>query len=149
MLGFERIAGRPPVTMGSLEPHVELIKRLVVPPCAIARDTDPAVMTRVEGAWDHPTGTRPSIRSSSQPVATAPRSSTEISPVLWMSRMVRFSDMAQVLSHHGRGVFGQRVPEHTNGAARPVNQARHLTSGSPSELRLPHRRESQTPATRQ
>ena len=54
VLGFEPVPGRPSVAVGSLEPHVELVKHLVPPADAITSQTDPRILTRIEGAWGAP-----------------------------------------------------------------------------------------------
>jgi hypothetical protein len=54
VLGFRRIADRPPVFAGDGEPFVELIKELKAPADAISIDTDANVLFRVEGFWHVP-----------------------------------------------------------------------------------------------
>lgn len=54
MLGFERVEGRPEVRTEGHEPYVELVKRLPLDPNAVSLSSAPAVLFRVEGAWDRP-----------------------------------------------------------------------------------------------
>ncbi|MGB8600779.1 MAG: hypothetical protein WCD42_01140, partial [Rhizomicrobium sp.] len=52
LLGFEPVPGKAPAYYHG-EPHVEMIKHLDVPENAITMATDPAVLFRTEGDWDH------------------------------------------------------------------------------------------------
>ncbi len=53
MLGFETVAGKPPLMFaGDDNEYIELVKTLVVPENAITMETDAIVMSRTEGAWD-------------------------------------------------------------------------------------------------
>lgn len=54
MLGFKQVHEKQPVLFaGHSEPYIELIKELDVPENAITLATDPTVLFRVEGDWDH------------------------------------------------------------------------------------------------
>ena len=50
-LGFREVPGKEPAYYHG-EPHVELIKDLIVPADAITLATDVAVLFRTEGRWD-------------------------------------------------------------------------------------------------
>jgi hypothetical protein len=55
ILGFKIAEGKKPLYFeGHKEPYTELVKELVPPPNAISVSTDPAILFRVEGAWDAP-----------------------------------------------------------------------------------------------
>lgn len=54
LLGFERTSGRPEVRTEGHEPYVELVKRLPPDASAVTLSSEPAVLFRVEGAWDRP-----------------------------------------------------------------------------------------------
>lgn len=52
LLGFREVSGKAPAVYHG-EPHVELIRELDVPDNAISLSSDPAVLFRTEGDWDH------------------------------------------------------------------------------------------------
>ncbi len=54
VLGFEPVPNRPRIAAGPLDPHVELVKHLDPPADAITSQTDPRILTRIEGAWGTP-----------------------------------------------------------------------------------------------
>jgi len=53
LLGFKPAEGKEPFQfVGHDEPYIELVKHLTLPQDAISEKTDPAILFRIEGAWD-------------------------------------------------------------------------------------------------
>ena len=54
VLGFEPVPGRCAIPVAGLEPHIEIVKHLIPPGDAITANSDPIVLSRIEGAWRTP-----------------------------------------------------------------------------------------------
>jgi hypothetical protein len=54
LLGFELVAGRPPVVTEGHEPYLELVKTLPPSDNPITLQVHPKVLFRIEGHWDEP-----------------------------------------------------------------------------------------------
>lgn len=54
VLGFERVLDRPEFRYEAMEPLVELVKRLTPGDAAVRPESDPWILSRIEGQWDAP-----------------------------------------------------------------------------------------------